>query len=104
MARGNNSFKIITWNCEGLNSKKQEVDLLISEYNPVAICLQDTRLTVEREKNYNFTGYTPYFESVNSSASGVAIYVKNTVPQSRVLLTSNLQALAVRATMKGKVR
>ena len=43
------SYKIITWNCEGAQSKKQEVDILISDENPLAICLQDTRLTEETE-------------------------------------------------------
>ena len=101
MARGIGT-KILTWNCESLPAKKQELDLLIAEQNPVAICLQDTRLTKESEDKYKITGYTPYFKSIDTSASGVAIYIKNTIPQSRVTIVTNLQALAVRATMKGK--
>ena len=101
MARGIGT-KILTWNCESLPAKKQELDILIAEQNPVAICLQDTRLTKESEDKYKITGYTPYFKSIDTSASGVAIYIKNTIPQSRVTIVTNLQALAVRATMKGK--
>ena len=96
------SYKIITWNCEGAQSKKQEVDILISDENPLAICLQDTRLTEETEKFLEFNGYKSYFKSIRSTASGVALYVKKTVPQSPVILNTNLQAVAVRVTMKGK--
>ena len=102
MARGKISYKILSWNCEGLHSKKQEVDLLISEHNPAAVCLQDTRLTEDREDSYRFPGYKPYFKSIGSHASGVVILVKKSIPQSQVILSTNLQALAVRVTMKGK--
>ena len=101
MARGKRTL-ILTWNCESLPSKKLDADILIAEKNPVAFCFQDTRLTADTESEYNFTGYTPYFKSVDTSASGVAIYIKNTVPQSRVPLNTNLQAVAVRVTLNGK--
>ena len=96
------SYTILTWNCEGAQSKQEEVENLISSHNPVAICLQDTRLTAESEKKLEFEGYKSYFKSISSYASGVALYVKKTVPQSEVIMTTNLQALAVRATLKGK--
>ena len=99
---GNKSLNIISWNCEGLHSKKQEVDKLISELDPVAFCLQDTRLTQTREQFYNFKNYTSYFKSVGSYASGVALYIKSSIHQSKVELTTTLQAVAARATMKGK--
>ena len=72
MARGKRTL-ILTWNCESLPSKKLDADILIAEKNPVAFCFQDTRLTADTESEYNFTGYTPYFKSVDTSASGVAI-------------------------------
>ena len=102
MARGKICYKILIWNCESLHSKKQEVDILIAKHNPAVVCLQDTRLTSDRESFYKFPGYTPYFKSIGSNASGVAILVKNTIPQSQISISTNLQALAVRVTMKGK--
>ena len=101
MARGNRTY-IITWNCESLRAKKHELDILIAEKNPVAICLQDTRLNEVDEDYFKISGYTAYFNSFGTSPSGVAIYVKNSIPQSPVKIITNLQALAVRVTMKGK--
>ena len=95
-------LNIFTWNCEGLESKKQEVYKLISEIDPVAFCLQDTRLTKARQSFYQFNNYKAYFKSIGPYASGVALYIKKNIPQSEVDLTTNLQAVAARATMKGK--
>ena len=95
-------MNIFTWNCEGLGSKKQEVDKLIVDLDPVAFCLQDTRLTKPREKFFEFNNYKSYFKSIGPTASGVALYIKKNIPQSQVTFTTNLQAVAARATMKGK--
>ena len=95
-------MNIFTWNCEGLGSKKQEVDKLIVDLDPVAFCLQDTRLTKPREKFFEFNNYKSYFKSIGPTASGVALYIKKNIPQSQVTFTTNLQAGAARATMKGK--
>ena len=95
-------FNIFTWNCEGLASKKQEVEKLIVEFDPVAFCLQDTRLTEASQKFYEFKNYKAYFKSIGPYASGVALYIKKNIPQSPVILRSNLQVVAARATMKGK--
>ena len=101
--KGKNNLNIITWNCEGLHSKEEQLSgSLIPLFNPVAILLQDTRLTKERQADYKFEGYTPYFKSIDSRASGVAIFVKNSIPQSEIEITTNLQAVAVRTTINGK--
>ena len=35
---------IIQWNCRGLRSNREDIELLISKYSPAAICLQETML------------------------------------------------------------
>ena len=61
---------ILQWNCQGLKSKRCELDYLISKYNPAVICLQETMLPLEIEallrndkplpSYLNIKGYTPY--------------------------------------------
>ena len=36
---------IFQWNCRGLRSNREDIELLISKYSPAAICLQETLLT-----------------------------------------------------------
>ena len=35
---------IIQWNCRGLRHNYNELKLLISSHNPIAVCLQETYL------------------------------------------------------------
>ena len=57
---GKNS--IISWNCRGLKSNFHELQILVSEETPVAICLQETFLKEDGRlptiKNY--TSYHTY--------------------------------------------
>ena len=75
---------ILQWNCCGLLDKRVDLELLISDYSPAMICLQETLLPkdVENKKEnelnskYKFKGYKGYFKCINSGRNGVAIYVK----------------------------
>ena len=37
-----NPNMIFQWNCVGLKHKRDELDIIISKYNPAVICLQET--------------------------------------------------------------
>ena len=41
---------ILQWNCRGLKDKREELELLISQFSPAVICLQETLLNPEIEK------------------------------------------------------
>ena len=103
---------ILQWNCDGLKNSRIELELLIAEYSPAVICLQETKLSVEVERCQNdtsrlpshvkFKGYTPYFKCIPSGQNGLAIYVKNGIIHTPVSIKTRLQALAVRLTYQGK--
>ena len=44
---------IIQWNCRGLRSKREDIELLISKYSSPAICLQETLLKQVKHKHLN---------------------------------------------------
>ena len=103
---------ILQWNCRGLKDKRHELDLLIAEYSPAVICLQETLLSSNVEKCQkdnkplpSFTqirGYKSYFRCIETGKNGVAIYVKNTVIHSPIKLVTPLQALAVCVSFQEK--
>ena len=95
-----NDHVIIQWNCHGLINKYTEIQILIQLYSPAVFCLQETLL--QKGVEYKIKGYTPYIKSLENSTNGVAIYVKDSIPQSKIELNSALQALAVRVTIQGK--
>ena len=68
---------IIQWNCRGLRSNREDIELLISKYSPAAICLQETH-------------------------GGVCILVKDKFIHSQVQFQADLQAVAVCITINSK--
>ena len=108
MAANNNV--ILQWNCCGLLSKRVDLEILISDFSPAVICLQETLLPKEIENKkenelqskYKFRGYKGYFKCINSGRNGVATFVKNHIPHHLKKLKTSLQALAISLTFQGK--
>ena len=73
-----NKFKLVGVNSNGISSKLQSLDHIISELNPSVICIQETKLrTVGKIKSENSKGFT-IFELVRkqSRGGGLATLVK----------------------------
>ena len=91
---------ILQWNCRGLMTNLPELCLLSQQYNPVAICLQETH--IKDESRVSFKGYTPYnkLDHLHERASGgSSVLIRNDVIHSPVKLSTNLQAVAVKITL-----
>ena len=91
---------ILQWNCRGLMNNHPELCLLSQQYNPVAMCLQETHIA--DISKVSFKGYIPYHKLDNSHArasGGSSILVRNDVIHSPVNLNTNLQAVAVKVTL-----
>ena len=104
---------IIQWNCCGLRSKRDDIQLLIQEHSLVAICLQETML--RRKKNYedfdqnsnnkyhqSFKNHLSYYSSTPTGSGGVGIIVKDSILHRNIQLQTELQAVAVSITIDQK--
>ena len=88
------------WYCRGLRANIDELNLLISEYQPLAVFLQETLLPVDHTltfRKYSISAVTPPHDS-SRPCGGVAIFVNNKIPHSNIPLNTALQAVAVRIT------
>ena len=65
---------IIQWNCRGLRSNREDIELLIPKYSPAAICLQETLL--KPGQTQTFKHYSAYYKSGIHGHGGVCILVK----------------------------
>ena len=77
-----------------------ELCLLSQQYNPVAMCLQETHIA--DVSKVTFKGYTPYHKIDNShdrASGGSSILIRNDIIHSPVTLNTNLQAVAVKITL-----
>ena len=87
---------ILQWNCRSVKANYEELNLLINEKKPVAVCLQETFLKNSDKCTLKY--HSCYYKncSDNDKASGgVAVIVNNNVPHHAVKLDSILQAVAV---------
>ena len=87
---------ILQWNCRSVKANFEELNLLIDENKPVAVCLQETFL--KDSDRLTLKCHSCYFQSCtdNDKASGgVAVIVNNSVPHRSARLDSTLQAVAV---------
>ena len=91
---------IIQWNCRGLRSNREDIELLISKYSPAAICLQETLLTPHQTQTLKH--YSAYHKSGIHGHGGVFILVKNKLIHSQVQFQADLQAVPVCITINNK--
>ena len=73
---------IIQWNCRGLRSNREDIELLISKYSPAAICLQETML--KRDQIQTLKHYSAYYKNSINGHGGVCVLVKNNFIHSQV--------------------
>ena len=108
-----NNKVVLQWNCRGLKTNRNDLDLLIKDHNnPAVLCLQETMLDPSIEKDQNnpellpsfvkIRNYKGYYKCIDSGKNGIAIFVHNRIFHSPVQLKTKLQALAVRITFQGK--
>ena len=91
---------IIQWNCIGLRSNREDIELLISKYSPAAIFSQETLLTPHQTQT--FKHYSAYYKSSIHGHGGVCILVKDKFIHSQVQFQADLQAVAVCITINNK--
>jgi len=84
----------------GLQANRDELSLLLSQYHPTAVSIQETLLHSNKTasfKNYSYYGI-PAVENNSSLHGGVAILIKNSTSHQQLHINTGLQAIAVRAT------
>ena len=89
------TYHILQWNCS-VKANFEELNILINEKKPVAVCLQETFL--KDSDKFTLKYHSSYFKHCSDNdkvSGGVAVIVNNNIPQHSVKLDSALQAVAV---------
>ena len=88
---------IIQWNIRGLKANSLELKLLLNNYNPICVTINETMLNdPSLVTNKSFKNYSTHFDSTDNSKKGNLIMVKKTVSYKILKLNTNLNALAVK--------
>ena len=91
---------IIQWNCRGLRANYDERQLLLNDYDPAVVCLQESYLKEPNNvtfRNYNL--FNTFAVGDGRGTGGVAIIINNKCPSSQIHLKTNIQAVAVCITL-----
>ena len=87
---------ILQWNCNGFYRHREELNILIRDFNPSCICLQETHFkTTDTVFLRNFTVFRFDDTSGQRAQGGVAIATREALYTSRVQLNTPFQAVAV---------
>ena len=97
---------VIQWNCRGLRANLEErglranleeAELLIQQYSPSVLCLQETLVKGQDNNHRHFSClYSTPVVRDGRAQGGSGKFVRKNVPHSPVTITSPLQAVAVR--------
>ncbi|ESO07117.1 hypothetical protein HELRODRAFT_170417 [Helobdella robusta] len=81
-----------------------ELQILISKYNPQIICLQETKVT--DDKQINLKNFKAYHKSAiptkTNPSAGTSIYIHHDITQSPVKIKTNNHFIATRITIHNK--
>ena len=94
------NHRIIQWNCRGIKANRNELLLLLMDLEPAIICLQETFLKTNDDiiiKNYK--AYNYIHNTGHQASGGASILIRNDIPQSKINLNTDLQAVAIKATL-----
>ena len=91
---------IIQWNCQGLRANYDELQLLLNDYDPAIVCLQQTYLkesNIVTFRNYNLIN--KFAVGDGRGTGGNTIIIDNRCLSRQIHLTTNLHAISVSVTL-----
>lgn len=95
---------IIQWNCRGLVKRYTDLKMLLREFNPICVCVQETHLQVRQP--YSLRGYDLIRKDHTDgqrASGGVAVIIRNGVYFEPLALRTRLQAVAIRINTPMKI-
>ena len=92
---------LLQWNCRGLKANRSDLDLLIAQYRPAIICLQETLV---HHTYHQFRSHVSYdlqatTDNLGRPHGGVSLLVGLKIPHHQIALDTHLQAIAVQVTL-----
>ena len=89
--------KINQWNCRGLRANSEEHELLMKNYEPVAICLQELQVSDSYILDNNLHIMLielPHIPTGHRPHGGARVLIREDLPYSVIPLNTTLRAIA----------
>ena len=97
-------FDFLQWNCKGLRARSEALKVLMHDFNPGVVCLQETMLgTNHFNPGLNYDIYDCAAPAGDRAHGGAAVIIKKSLQHSLISLNTLLQAVAVRVILDKEV-
>ena len=101
---GSSKYRLIQWNGRGIKPCYEEFLLLLTLRRPSVFCFQETYL--KPEDNFTFINFNTY-QHIHSdclrASGGSSVLVNSSLPQRKIKLETDLQAVAVSVTLEKEI-
>ncbi|KAF0746811.1 Reverse transcriptase domain-containing protein, partial [Aphis craccivora] len=89
------NINIIQWNLNGFWKKRSELEIIIRDFMPNILCLQETNFKGNQTPHFkNFRCYNKNRDDCRRASGGVAILIETSIPSEEVPIVTNLEAVA----------
>lgn len=90
-------LRILQWNLNGLLNNYADLNILIKEFYPDIIALQETHLPHNNTAHppNKYTGYYHNCSQIVTHKQGIAVFIKKTMTHKQVPIVSSISCLAV---------
>ena len=86
--------------CRGIRANYEELLLLLNEFNPKVVCLQETFLRDKNQLNIkHFQSFNHLYKDGHRASGGVSILVRKDIPQSQIYIDTDLRTIVVKAIL-----
>ena len=96
----------ISWNCRGIKNKKQDLEILIKEKNPISISLQELKMKNDpffELSNYSFVYKNLTLEPDEIAHGGVGTFIRKDVPFTLLNINSIFQTVSIQISLPKKI-
>lgn len=95
---------ILQWNCKGLRARTEDLKVLMHEFNPGIICLQETMLgNSPYNPGLNYSIFKSYPPTGDRAHGGAAIIINKSLQHSTIQLNTTLQAVAISVILEKRI-
>ena len=96
----------ISWNCRGIKNKKQDLEILIKEKNPISISLQELKMKNDpffELSNYSFVYKNLKLEPDEIAHGGVGTFIRKDTPFTLLNINSIFQTVTIQISLPKKI-
>ncbi|GBN62854.1 hypothetical protein AVEN_110317-1 [Araneus ventricosus] len=98
------ALKIVSRNCHGLQTHKEDIKSILNKYQPICLDLQETYLKPHLSSKFkNYTTQRNDFQQGSRASGGMVCLSSCQIPSKPILLNTQLQEVAIQIQLNSRI-